>query len=202
MVKSLSHDILWEKIECYIWGELEKQWPYFWSEDANELAVFIRQEKIPGLNPQKMIKSDLQDVLNSYMDHQTMSVNLLTDKYPELKKEIESHLDIGIIINIDWYTGRGRAELDYENDTKVMGKNVRDTLMKLGYSSDQLDLMAAFTPEEAFRSFERNLLEKHKESLDKKWSKVLKDEINEANKCIKDIINNRIFQDISFLSGK
>ncbi|MED2737859.1 hypothetical protein [Bacillus toyonensis] len=202
MGKSLSHDSLWEKIEYYLWGELEKQWPYFWSEDANDLALFIRQEKIPGLNPQKMIKSDLQDVLNSYMDHQTISVNLLTDKYPELKKEIESHSDIGIIINIDWYTGRGRAELDYENDTKVMGENIRDTLMKLGYSSDQLDLMSAFTPEEAFRSFERNLLEKHKDRLDEKWSKVLKDEISEANKCIRDIINNRVFQDIPFLVGK
>lgn len=202
MEKNTSHDSLWEKIEQYIWEQLEKEWPYFWSDDVHKLNIYVRQEKMPGLNPQKMRKKDLQDVLNLYLDYHIISVNLLENKYPELKKEIESHSDIGININIDWFIGRGRAGFDYSNDTKVIGGTIRDTLMKLGYSADQLDIIAAFTPVKAFQSFERDLLEKHKNRLDEKWSKILKDEIKVADKCVRELINNRIFQDISFLIEK
>ncbi|WP_140421684.1 hypothetical protein [Bacillus cereus] len=202
MVRNISHDSLWESIEQYMWESFEKQWPYFWSEDITDLAIYIRQEKIPGLNPQKMIKNDLKDVLNSYLDSNVISVSLLTDKYPELKREIDAYSEIGINITMDWYIGRGRAEFDFYDDTKVMSGNIRDTLMKLGYSSDQLDIMSAFTAVETSEKFERNLLEKQKENFNDKWSGMLRDEIKAADNSLRELVNSRVFEEVPFLIGK
>ncbi|MGN5651050.1 hypothetical protein [Bacillus sp. Brlt_9] len=202
MVRNISHDTLWESIEQYMWESLEKQWPYFWSEDITDLAIFIRQEKIPGLNPQKMIKNDLKDVLNSYLDSNVISVSLLTDKYPELKREIDAYSEIGISITLDWYIGRGRAEFDFYDDAKVKNGNIRDTLVKLGYSSDQLDVMSAFTAIETPEKFERNLLEKQKNNFNDKWSGMLRNEIKAADNSLRELVNNRVFEDVPFLIGK
>ena len=192
---------IWRRLGDYIWWELEKEWPYFWTDDITGLDWYVEERCNIKVGPDKLSRPDPIDIINQYLDYHTLCVNLLTNKYKEMEESIEMFSDLGRPIVIDWCIGLGIISFYIQEGThfKKGFKNYLEVLQKhLGYSSKKADLMACFSgtdiPEEVLNET-RFIIEEKYDKFVEKWEPILDKEAEIANNLLQDIVNNRIFNE-------
>lgn len=190
----------WEKLGEYIWSEVEKGWPHFWSDDIQELDFFVKEHCNINVGPDELERLELIDKINMYLDSHRLSLSLLPDKYKELENDIELFKELAHDIYIDWLVGRGASEFDIETD-RHFKEDFKEYLIKmkekLGFNEEKVELIAYFSgpniSEEIIKKAKECIAAEYEKFL-KKWNPILKKETEIANSLLKEIVNQRIFK--------
>lgn len=190
----------WEMLGEYIWAQVEKEWPYFWSDDIQELDFYMNEICNVNVSPDELKKPELIDKINMYLDNHRLSLSLLPDKYKELEKDIELFKDLAHDICIDWIVGRGSSEFDIETD-RHFKEDFKGYLLKmketLGFNEESVELAAYFSgpniSEEIMKKAKECIATEYEKFL-KKWNPVLKQEMKIVNSLLKEIVEKRIFK--------
>lgn len=191
----------WDRLQNYIWSEINKEWPFICSDDIFDLFFYVREEKNVSVLPEEIGSEKLKNLINAYLDNHSLSVNDLTDKYIEMENEKNKFSKVGFDIFIDWSIGRGTISFDMEENRyfKENFKSCVEILEKeFEFQSPATQIIAIFSGSNTPRStleYVRGIVDSRFEVFAQKWDNVLKKEANFINELMKKVVNSQLFDE-------
>ncbi|MFP7486481.1 hypothetical protein SFC65_20145 [Priestia filamentosa] len=191
---------LWDNVGFIFWKEIEKQWPYFYAQNAPALFTYANSVlKSEFSSPASVSTTEFLNVFTHYLTESNISfdVSLLLDAYKPMKEEIEmlkEKTTLGVYLT---WEGKSRSlEYSFSMSISYIRDHFSESIIQIneayGYEVLEYDSMielAQRSPIEAMKKVKEILLNLYQRFC-LKWQPVLDKESKKFNRILDNALQN------------
>lgn len=195
----MDHKDKWDKIEGFIWREIQKKWPYFKVDDVYSLYHTLLEGSYikSDWDPEEMKTNDLVFLLDMYINRHRLSLKPLINVYPCIAQQIAMFEKIGSCLTYDWNLWERTFAWDRRSliSPAIFESTERLNILieEFGFKKGKYELLSVFygtkLPKSLIKEAEELVSGKYVELI-RDTSTVLGEERVKANGALNNLINN------------